>query len=589
MSGKNGSRRWLRLLVVALASCLMALTVVAPASADPVIGAVGDIACDPLDKDFNGGNGAPNNDCRQKYTSDLMLDANGTPTVDRVLTLGDNQYYCGGIGSWDQSYALSWGRQALKAITTPVPGNHEYLTTGTSTPTTGCDATNGGATGYFNYFGTSFGTSGNPSKGYYSYDLGSWHIVALNSSCTGAGGCNPTSPQGKWLRADLAEHTNDCTLAYWHIPLFSSGGRASATYKTFWDALYQYGADVVLNGHDHTYERFAPQTPTGARDDAMGIRQWVVGSGGANHTAFVSIAAANSEERNSTVYGILRLTLHPSGYSWQFAPEVRDAGLFTDSGTTSCHGAPDVTPPTAPGNLAASASDPHQVDLSWTASTDNVGVTEYRIFRDGATTPIGTSTTTSFADTTVVPTTTYSYTVKAYDDAGNESPASNTVTTTTPAVGGGVLTFLPVADAYVDEASPTTNRGTSTQLRIDGAPNVHGYLKFDVQGVSQAPTSAVLRVFANSSSTTGHDVRGATDTSWTETGITYATRPAFGSVAGTSGAFTSGRYVEVPVTSLVTGNGLLTLVMTGPGATAISYASREVAANPPQLVVNTAP
>lgn len=248
----------------------------------------------------------------------------------------------------------------------------------------------------------------------------------------------------------------------------------------------------------------------------------------------------------------------------------------------------DTTAPSAPTGLVASLSGT-TANLSWTASTDNVGVTAYRIFRDGATTPIGTSTTTSFADTTVVPTTTYSYTVKAYDDAGNASPASNTVTTTTPAVGGGVLTFLPVADAYVDEASPTTNRGTSTQLRIDGSPNVHGYLKFDVQGVSQAPTSAVLRVFASSSSTTGHDVRGATDTSWTETGITYATRPAFGSVAGTSGAFTSGRYIEVPVTSLVTGNGLLTLVMTGPGATAISYASREVAANPPQLVVNTAP
>jgi acid phosphatase type 7 len=153
---------------------------------------------------------------------------------------------------------------------------------------------------------------------------------------------------------------------------------------------------------------------------------------------------------------------------------------------------------------------------------------------------------------------------------------------------------MPVADSYVEETAPTTNRGTATTLRIDGSPLVRAYLKFDVQGLptGTAPTRAVLRVFANSSSTTGHEVRGLTDppdNSWTETGITFANAPALGGAVGSSGAFTSLRYIDVEVTPLVAGNGLLTLVMTGPGATAVSYASRETTANPPQLVVDTAP
>jgi hypothetical protein len=285
-----------------------------------VIAAAGDIACDPDDSSFNGGNGT-SQECRQQWTANVI--ASIGPAA--VLPLGDNQYYCGGLAAFLGSYNQSWG--AFKSITHPSVGNHEYLTSGG----TDCNAGNAGANGYFSYFGSAAGQRG---QGYYSYNVGAWHLIVLNSNCSDAGGCSATSPQGQWLANDLATHQNVCTLAYWHIPLFSSGGRANNNSRAFWDQLYNAGADVVLNGHDHTYERFAPQTPTGQRNDARGIREFVVGTGGANHTSFVT-TAANSEVRNDTTFGILKVTLHATSYDWQFIPEAGQT--FTDSGSTSCH------------------------------------------------------------------------------------------------------------------------------------------------------------------------------------------------------------------------------------------------------------
>jgi hypothetical protein len=301
---------------------------VAFAASDPVIAAAGDIACDPTSSSFNGGNGTSGS-CRQKYTSNLLVNAG----LAAVLPLGDIQYYCGGYQAFLQSYDLSWGR--VKSITRPVVGNHEYLTAGG----TGCTIDNDGAAGYFDYFGP---VAGNPSQGYYSYDIGTWHLIALNSNCSRAGGCSSSTPQGKWLAADLAAHSNYCTLAYWHIPLFSSGGRAASNTRSLWQTLYNYDVDVVLTGHDHIYERFAPQTADGILDTARGIRAFVVGTGGANHTSITTIAA-NSEVRNTDTYGVLKLTLHPTSYDWQFVPEA--GKTFTDSGTANCHGnVPPATP-----------------------------------------------------------------------------------------------------------------------------------------------------------------------------------------------------------------------------------------------------
>ncbi len=287
---------------------------------DPVVAAAGDIACDPDVSTFHAGAGAATS-CRQKYTSDLLVNGHFTA----VLALGDTQYFCGGYQAFLQSYDPSWGR--LKSITHPVVGNHEYLTSGG----TGCDAGNEAASGYFKYFGAAAGDSG---RGYYSFDLGAWHIIALNSSCVDAGGCKPGSAQYTWLQADLAAHKNLCTLAYWHIPLFSSGGRAAALSQPFWQLLYDNNADLILNGHDHIYERFAPQDPSGAADLSRGIREFIVGTGGADHTAIAQLAA-NSEIRNIDTFGVLKLTLHATGYDWKFLPEP--GKTFTDSGSEACH------------------------------------------------------------------------------------------------------------------------------------------------------------------------------------------------------------------------------------------------------------
>jgi calcineurin-like phosphoesterase family protein len=283
---------------------------------DPVIAAVGDIACDPATRAFNGGNGTATN-CRQKAVSDLVVNAGYTA----ILALGDNQYEDGAYSKFLQSYDLSWGR--VKPITHPAAGNHEYLTTD--------------ASGYFQYFGAAAGA---PSEGYYSYDIGSWHMIALNSQCSKAGGCKAGNRQEVWLRQVLAAHANRCVLAYWHHPRFSSGPHGSHTQMaTIWNDLVTGGADVVLTGHDHSYERFEPAgvTPATAGEptlDPNGIRSFVVGTGGKNLTRFTRPPLAGAVVRNDQTYGVLRMTLHPESYDWRFVPEA--GKTFTDAGSARC-------------------------------------------------------------------------------------------------------------------------------------------------------------------------------------------------------------------------------------------------------------
>jgi acid phosphatase type 7 len=269
----------------------------ARAAGDPVLVGAGDIAgCDTTG---------------DEQTAKLLDNISGT-----VFTLGDNVYNSGTAAQFANCYGPSWGRH--KARTKPSVGNHEYLTSG--------------ASGYFGYFGSA---AGDPKKGYYSYDKGSWHIVVLNSNCSPVGGCAAGSAQERWLRADLANHPNKCTLAYFHAPLYSSGQHGNSTYvRPFWKALYQANADLVLSGHDHSYERFAPQDPYGAFDSARGMREFVVGTGGKSHYPFGTIKP-NSQVRNATTYGVLKLTLHASSYEWKFVPVA--GKTFTDSGTKACH------------------------------------------------------------------------------------------------------------------------------------------------------------------------------------------------------------------------------------------------------------
>ena len=233
-----------------------------------------------------------------------------------VFTLGDNSNESGTADQYATCYGSTWG--AFRSRTRPTIGNHDVLTSH-SAP-------------YYAYFGSAAGPSG---KGYYSYDLAAnWHVIVLNSNCDEIGGCGASSPEEAWLKAALAANSGKHILAMWHHPEFSSGGHSRVmSYKAWWDDLYAAHADIVLNGHDHDYERFAQQSPDG-KADPTGIRQFVAGTGGASHTP-IFVVRANSEVSDGRTFGVLSLTLKLHSYSWQFIPV--DGGTFTDSGETATH------------------------------------------------------------------------------------------------------------------------------------------------------------------------------------------------------------------------------------------------------------
>jgi hypothetical protein len=321
----------IRTALAAFVLLALALPAVATA-ADPVIAAAGDIACDPTDPNWNGGEGNADG-CRQKATSDLLLD----PAIVAVLPLGDIQYNSPTPARIAASYDPTWGR--VKSISHPTVGNHE-----------------GSGTAYYDYFngvGVNDGPAGPRGKGWYSFDVGTWHLVSLNSNCSEVD-CTAGSEQLQWLRADLAAHPAECTLAFWHHARYSSGHDEDNEFtQPFWDALADAQAEIVLSGHSHDYERFAPMDRNGNLDQANGIRQFVVGTGGAFFTGGLGSLMPNSEVAQNDSFGVLKLTLHPASYDWQFVPAA--GGTFTDSGTTACHPPPppppppDVTPPAISG------------------------------------------------------------------------------------------------------------------------------------------------------------------------------------------------------------------------------------------------
>ena len=236
-----------------------------------------------------------------------------------VFVLGDYAYDNSRDQEFERAFDPAWGRFRSRMI--PVVGNHEYYTFD--------------AGSYFNYFGPA---AGDPTKGYYSLDLGAWHIIVLNSECDRiSGGCAVGSPEEVWLKNDLAAHTQPCTLAMWHEPYYTSSSTVSpATYmQPIWQDLYDANADLILNAHAHNYERFAPQDPNGNLDAGRGIIEIVSGTGGISHFAFNATPAANSLVRNNTAFGVVKLTLHSTSFDWQFVPIAGQT--FTDSGTQTCH------------------------------------------------------------------------------------------------------------------------------------------------------------------------------------------------------------------------------------------------------------
>ncbi len=282
-------------------------------SSDPVLITSGDIASCSWSSD--------------QATATLVEGIAGT-----VLTLGDNVYPNGTASEFSSCYAPTWGR--FKSRTRPTPGNHDYYTAG--------------ASGYFDYFngaGAQTGPAGDRSRGYYSFELGSWHVVVLNSECettTGVwlrGGCAAGSAQETWLKADLAAAPTNNIILAWHKPRFtSSSAYSGATHmQGFWQIAHQAGVDLVLSGHTHSYERLAQMNAAGAVDTAYGVREIVVGTAGATTTGFTTPLAASQVRRSGTA-GVLKLTLHATSFDWQFVPVA--GGTFTDSGTQPVHGPP---------------------------------------------------------------------------------------------------------------------------------------------------------------------------------------------------------------------------------------------------------
>lgn len=293
------------LVVLALVAWLCPAQILLPTTAagdpgitapgDPVITAAGDIAS----------GGGP--DAAQRRTAQLVLSID--PTA--ALTLGDNQYPDGELADFMASYDPTWGR--FKDITRPVPGNHDYHIAG--------------ADGYFDYFG---GRANRRNGGYYSFDLGGWHLVAVNS-----GRGSISDEQLTWIRRDLHRNDATCELAFWHHPRWSSGTHhgSDEDMGALWSVLFRFGVDVALNGHEHNYERFALMSPQGRKAPGTGIREFVVGTGGAGSYPFGN-PIAGSQKRITGVFGVLRMTLHDDGYSWAF---VRADGSVADSGRQGCH------------------------------------------------------------------------------------------------------------------------------------------------------------------------------------------------------------------------------------------------------------
>ena len=314
MGRPRDSKRALALVAVPLTAAIC--TAPAAAHSAPLVAAAGDIACGPGDPDFHGGAGHADK-CRQRATSRLLRGRG----VDAVLPLGDLMY-SPRLRFFRRIYGRTWGR--LKRRTHPVLGNHDYFE-GT-----------GSARGYFDYFngvGDHRGRAGGRGEGWYSFTLGHWHVIALNSNCERVA-CGPRSPQVRWLRRDLRASRAHCTLAYFHHPLFSSGPHGNEQgVRAFWRVLYRRRADVILSGHDHLYERFAPQTPAARLNRRRGISQFTVGTGGHSLYNFKPQLLPNSVKRVEHRFGVLELRLRRASYSFRFRAL---GGAVLDRGARRC-------------------------------------------------------------------------------------------------------------------------------------------------------------------------------------------------------------------------------------------------------------
>jgi len=411
------------------------------------------------------------------------------------------------------------------------------------------------------------------------------------------------SAEYQWLKADLAAHPGSVKFAFWHYPLYAdSSGQPSDSYLqggagTLQGLLDQYGVDIAFNGHAHGYQRNRP--------DSAGLISYVVGNGGAalgrigTCSAFDLYAvgaggshcgAAPGTFTNSQVYGFLRVTV--DGRIVTVAP-TNSLGQTFDVQTYdfSVPGG-DAQAPSVPALTAATAVSPTRVDVSWAPSTDNIGVVGYRLYRNGSATPLASTSSTSFSDTTVAAATTYSYQVSAFDATGNESARSTPLSATTPSATSTTYSFTATGDATVDASNPTINYGTGTRVTTDNSPVNHALLAFSVSGLPACTvTRATLRLTVgstvNDNSVYGGDVYAASSTAWSQSSVTWATAPtAVGAkVSSVATAVALGTSYAWDVTPLVAGNGSVGLVLSSTSGDGARYYSTEggTAAQAPRL------
>jgi chitodextrinase len=497
-----------------------------------------------------------------------------------VTYLGD-VYEEGTITEFRNWYgdSSSWFGQ-FRGVTAPVVGNHEYNRNGS-----------GGysADGYFRYW--------NNIPHYYSFDAGGWHFIALDST-TQYGQTDTSSAQYQWLAADLAARANPCTIVTYHHPLNTIGSEGpSQRMAAIWSLLREHDVTLVLNGHDHNYQHWTP-LDADQQPDPEGITQLISGAGGHSSQGF--LATDPRVVTKAQAYGALRLEVRPDRVDYSYRTPDGGTGKVLDSGFVPCQALPaDTEAPSAPGGVSAvvnaSSAATFSATVSWQPASDNRGVAQYKVLRDGVAVATLPGSATSYVAGGLSASSTYGFTVTALDAAGNESAPSEAATATTPAPAPVSVTIAAAADTYVSASAPAKNYGAATTLRLDADPLQHSYVRFQVTGSHSNVRRALLKAWTNNKSTAGFRVRSVSSVNWTEgtgtTGITYNTAPAVGSVLASSSRLdTAGAWVTVDVTPYITGDGLYSFDLDTTSSTAFTLASREAGpSTAPALVVDSDP
>src|SRR5215217_7018155 len=406
----------------------------------------------------------------------------------------------------------------------------------------------------------------------------------------------PGTAQYQWLVADLAAHPSVLKFAFFHYPLLSDNpNEATDTYllgnSSLEGLLKQNGVDIAFTGHSHIYERNLPSS--------AGIFNYTTGGGGATigtlgtctpldayaikfTTTGKACGSAPVPTSAAQVYHFLKVTVNGTNVT---VTPINSLGQSFDTRNYIFSADAETTAPTTPGNLNASAASGIQVNLSWSASSDNTGVRGYGIYRNGVLVNTVEKNTLNYSDTNLVPSTSYTYRVDSFDGSGNHSALSTSKSATTQSTA--TYTFPALADSYVAADFASTNYGLSGTLKADASPDYRSYLRFNVDDINGTVTNATLRLYTTSSSATGYQVKRVTDQAWEEGSITYASAVAAGSAIGSSGNISSGNWTTVDVTSLVTGNGVYDLVLTTTSSSVMNFNSRDASSNQPQLVIQT--